>query len=189
MTREVGRNRGRPLLLSVRVLPRPEQALDIGLDPISWAGDGSIDIVSAGHFLGPTSLVDIPDYRDALPATVPLHGSIDRHGTDVSTRTAEHRRMARQFRKDKADGVLVFNFFTHREQGREPDWAVLEELGTPIRFRPTTSDMQIGTSTLPNGGSRSHIGPGPLDSPGSSASPARTESNPESLQWISSGSC
>jgi len=135
MTREAGRKRGRPLLLSVRVMPKPAQALDIGLDPVSWARDGSIDIVSAGHFLRPTSPVAIPDYREMLPATVPLYGSIDLHGTDVSTRTAEHRRMARQFWKDKADGVLVFNFFTPREQGREPDWAVLKELGDPDKIR------------------------------------------------------
>ena len=129
MTREVGRNRGRPLLLSVRVMSTPKQALAIGLDPMTWAREGLIDIVSAGHMLRPTSAVAIPEYRSALPASVPLYGSIDLHGSDASTRTAEYRRMARQFSKDKADGVLVFNFFTTREEGREPDWAVLKELG------------------------------------------------------------
>jgi hypothetical protein len=136
LTRQAGRNRGRPLLLSVRVMPAPAQALAIGLDPVTWAREGLIDIVSAGHFLRPTSAVAIPEYRNALPANVPLYGSIDLHGTDVSTRTAEHRRMARQFWKDKADGVLVFNFFTPREQGREPDWAVLKELGDPDKIPP-----------------------------------------------------
>jgi hypothetical protein len=131
MTRQVGRDRGRPLLLSVRVMPSPAQALAIGLDPIGWAREGLVDIVAAGHFLRPTSAVAIPEYRAALPANVPLYGSIDLHGTDASTRPAEHRRMARQYWKDKADGVLVFNFFTTREQGREPDWAVLKELGHP----------------------------------------------------------
>ncbi len=66
---------------------------------------------------------------------MPLYGSIDLLGTDLSTRTAEHRRMARQFWKDKADGILVFNFFTTREQGHEPDWAVLKELGDPDKIR------------------------------------------------------
>jgi hypothetical protein len=134
VTREVGRKRARPLLLSVRVPARPEQALAIGLDPAGWAQQGLIDIVSAGHFLRPTSPVAIVEYRRALPPSVALYGSIDLHGTDVSTRTAEHRRMARQFWKDGADGVLVFNFFTTREQGKEPDWAVLKELGDPAKI-------------------------------------------------------
>jgi hypothetical protein len=135
MTQQAGRKRGRPLLLSVRVMPKPEQAVDIGLDPISWAREGLIDIVSAGHFLRPTSRVAIPEYREALPARMPLYGSIDLHGTDLKTRTGEHRRMARQYWKDKADGILVFNFFTPREQGSEPDWAVLKELGDPDKIR------------------------------------------------------
>jgi hypothetical protein len=135
MTREVGRRRGRPLLLSVRVMPRPEQALAIGLDPVGWAREGLIDIISAGHFLRPTSPVAIAEYREALPANVPLYGSIDLHGTDPATRTAEHRRFARQFWRDGADGILIFNFFTTRERGIEPDWPVLKELGDPAKIR------------------------------------------------------
>jgi hypothetical protein len=135
VTQEIGRQRGRPLLLSVRVMPTPEQALAIGLDPVGWAREGLIDIVSAGHFLRPTYPVAIADYRKALPANVPLYGSIDLHGTDPATRTAEHRTFARQFWKDGADGILIFNFFTTRERGIEPDWPVLKELGDPAEIR------------------------------------------------------
>ena len=54
MTQEVGRQRGRPLLLSVRVMSSPEQSLAIGLDPVSWAREGLIDIVSTrGISCGP----------------------------------------------------------------------------------------------------------------------------------------
>lgn len=39
MTREAGMQRGRPILLSARVMARPEQNLAIGLDPFAWARD------------------------------------------------------------------------------------------------------------------------------------------------------
>lgn len=136
MTRDVGRARGRPLLLSVRVPQKPELSQAIGLDAIGWAKADLVDMVAAGHFLRPTSEVAIREYRAALPASVPLYGSIDLHGTDFATRTAEHRKMARQYYRDGADGVYVYNFFTTRERGSEPDWPVLRELGDPRKIPP-----------------------------------------------------
>ena len=136
ITNEVGRRRGRPLLLSVRVPSTPKQALAIGLDPMTWAREGLIDIVCAGHMQRPVSPVAITEYRSALPPSVPLYGSIDLHGGVASTRTAEYRRMAREFAQDKADGILLFNFFTTREEGIEPDWTVLKELRDSAKIPP-----------------------------------------------------
>ena len=34
MTKEVAKKRGRPILLSVRVMAKPEQNLGLGLDPV-----------------------------------------------------------------------------------------------------------------------------------------------------------
>src|SRR5262249_27687590 len=51
MTREVGRGRGRPLLLSVRVMARPAQSRGIGLDPATWAREGLVDFLVVSHCL------------------------------------------------------------------------------------------------------------------------------------------
>jgi hypothetical protein len=61
---------------------------------------------------------------------MPLYASIE-----VEPRAADYRRIARQFWKDGVGGILVFNFFTTREGGKEPDFALLKELANPARIR------------------------------------------------------
>ena len=82
MTREVGAKRGRPILLSVRVLDRPERDRAAGLDPGRWAAEGLIDFVTISHFLSEGKLaherfpLPVAEYRKLLPSQMPLYGSV-----------------------------------------------------------------------------------------------------------------
>jgi hypothetical protein len=133
MTRQVGQARGRPLLLSMRVLARPAQNKGVGLDPVGWARDGLLDMMVASHYLRNDFPLPIGEYRQLLPDNVPLYGSIE-----VEPTAADYRRVARQLWSDGVDGIMMFNFFTCREGGKEPEFALLRELGDP--------DLLNGTS-------------------------------------------
>ncbi len=130
MTRAIGRRRGRPLLLSARIMARPEQNRGIGLDPAAWVRDGLIDFVTVSHYLRNDFPLPIADYRKALPAGVPLYASIE-----VEPKADDYRRIARRLWADGVDGVMFFNFAAWREEGRELDFALVKELGDPARLR------------------------------------------------------
>lgn len=123
MTREVGAGRCRPLLLSARIMARPEQNLGLGLDPIGWAREGLLDFVTVSHYLRNTYPLPIAEYRAVLPPDMPLYASIE-----YETDPERYRSIARQLWRDGVDGIMVFNFFAAREGGREPPWDVLSEI-------------------------------------------------------------
>lgn len=125
LTNEIGRKRGRPILLSARIMAKPEQNLGLGLDPVSWSRDGLVDFVIASHYLRNDFPLPVAQYRTLLPAKMPLYGSIE--VTDSNT----YRQLARQLWSDGADGLMLFNYFTVRERGREPDFKLIRELSDP----------------------------------------------------------
>lgn len=129
MTNEVGRERGRPLLLSARVLAKPEQGLAIGLDPATWVREGLLDLITVSHYLRNDFRLPISQYRKLMP-DIPLYGSIE-----VDRDPEVFRRIARELWQDGVDGVLLFNFFTSREAGREPLFELLNELGDPDKIK------------------------------------------------------
>ncbi|NOY41614.1 MAG: family 10 glycosylhydrolase [Planctomycetes bacterium] len=131
MTREVGKKRGRPILLSARILARPEQNLGIGLDPISWAREGLLDFVIVSHYLHNNFPLPIKEYRRLLPHDMPLYASIE-----VERDAGKYREIAKQLYSDGVDGLLMFNFFTSRERGQEPDFKLLKELSNQKTILP-----------------------------------------------------
>jgi len=134
MMQDVGRRRGRPLLLSVRVMAKPEQNLALGLDPVTWAERGLIDIVVASHYLHNNFPLPIQEYRKQLPEQIPLYGSIE-----VEKEADRYRQIAKQLWKDGVDGIMMFNFFTCRQRGVEPEFSLLKELD---RGSPAASDRR-----------------------------------------------
>lgn len=132
MTREVGEKRGRPLKLSARILAKPEQNLAIGLDPIDWARQGLVDFLVVSHYLRNDFALPIAEFRQAIPDAIPLYGSIE-----VEPKEDTYRDIARQLWDDGADGVLMFNFFTRRQNGKEPPFELLNELGNPATIKST----------------------------------------------------
>ncbi len=126
MTREIARKRGRPLLLSARVLARPEPCTAAGLDPATWAREGWIDFVTVSHFLHNDFPLPVAEFRRLVPDGIPLYASIE-----VEPTADAYLRIADRLRRDGADGLMLFNFFTSREQGREPPFDVLKRIGPP----------------------------------------------------------
>jgi len=126
MVKEVGDTRGKPVLLTVRVMATPGQNLSIGLDPVTWAKEGLLDSVIISHYLHNNFPLPVQEYRALFPDRLPLYASIE-----VEKESDSYRKIARRLWADGVDGIMMFNFFTCRERGVEPDYAVLPEVGGP----------------------------------------------------------
>lgn len=140
MCREVGEERGRPLLLSARILARPEQNLAIGLDPFQWAREDLVDFVVVSHYLRNDFALPIAEFRSRLPADLPIYGSIE-----VERDVDAYRRIGRRLYNDGVDGILLFNFFTTREGGTEPPFSLLHELGDPATIQSIAEEKNSGS--------------------------------------------
>ncbi len=140
MLDEVGRERGRRLLLAVRppsnygrTPPTPESARELGCDVPDWVKSGWVDFVSVSEFLHERGDLPIAVWKQAIPA-VPVYGGIEctKAGEPKNLTADEYRDAATQLIKAGADGTYLFNFFTSREGGEnayEPPFEVLRELG------------------------------------------------------------
>ncbi len=65
-----------------------------------------------------------------LITNIPLYASIE-----VEKTADAYRPIARRLWDEGVDGLLMFNFFTWREGGREPPFAILNELGDPTKIK------------------------------------------------------
>ncbi len=139
MTREVGEKRGRPILLTARVMAKPEQNLGIGLDPVTWANEGLIDFVIVSHYLRNDFPLPVTEYRQLLPPSMPIYASIE-----VEPEQDTYRTMAWDLYQDGADGISLFNFFTTRERGEGPPFELLNELGEPTTIEPVAQEQKAG---------------------------------------------
>ena len=126
MTQAVSAQRGRPLLLSARIMARPEQNRAIGLDPVAWIEEDLLDLVVVSHYLRNDFPLPVKQYRELLPEEFPLYASIE-----VAPDAETYRSIARQLWQDGVDGIMLFNFFTTRERGEEPPFDIIRELGDP----------------------------------------------------------
>jgi hypothetical protein len=148
MLDEVGRERGRRLILGVRVPsnfgdspPTPETARKIGCDVPAWAKRGWVDYVAVSEFLFERGDLPIEQWKQVITA-VPVYGGIEcTRGSGQKNLTAdEYRHAAKKLIEKGSDGVYLFNFFTSREGGEnayEPPFEVLDELGvSPSERQP-----------------------------------------------------
>ncbi len=130
MTREVGKKRGRPLLLSARVMARPRQNISIGLDPVTWAKEDLIDFIEVSHYLRNDFPLPIKEYRKLMPDHLPIYASIE-----VEKKNETYYRIAGQLYNEGVDGLMMFNYFTRREGGKEPDFSLFKELSDPTKVK------------------------------------------------------
>jgi lysophospholipase L1-like esterase len=140
MLDEVGRKRGRRLVLSVRppsnfgrTPPTPETARTLGCDVPAWVKHGWVDFVAVSEFLHERGDLPFDKWKQAI-TTVPVYGGIEctKGGSAKNLTADEYRHAATQLNKAGADGVYLFNFFTSREGGKatyEPPFEVLNDLG------------------------------------------------------------
>lgn len=125
MARQVGEARDRPLLVSARILARPELNLAIGLDPSAWVKEGLVDFVTVSHYLHNNFPLPVAEYREVLPG-IPIYGSIE-----LEDSVDRYRAVARDLWAQGTDGIMLFNFFIPRENGKQPPFELLQELGEP----------------------------------------------------------
>ena len=139
MLDDVGRERGRRLVLSVRPPsnggnppPTPETARQRGCDVPAWVRNGWVDFVGVSEFLFERGDLPIDQWKQAIK-TVPVYGGIEctRGGGQKNLTADEYRAAAIHLLKKKSDGIYLFNFFTSREEGEkayEPPFEVLKDL-------------------------------------------------------------
>ena len=128
MTEDVGRKRGRPMLIAVRIPDSVAYAKAIGLDVVRWLEDDLIDIVTGGGYfhLEPwENLValgkehDVPVYACFVSRRV-MGGGEPEAGTDIKLWRGEALRAW----KAGVDGIYTFNRF-------DPSDQLFRELGDP----------------------------------------------------------
>ena len=148
MLDDVGRERGRRLVLAVRApsnygrTPTTlESSLALGCDVPAWVKNGWVDFVTVSEFLCTRYDMPLRQWKDAI-CEVPVYGGIEALNPDLKTYLSpeEYRRAARHLWAEGADGIYLFNFFCQREDGEEtgqdpePPFEVLKELGDPNRL-------------------------------------------------------
>ena len=119
-----GRERGRPLLIAVRVMDSPELSLDMGLDLVSWLKEDLVDLVIVGEVaLAPWE----ETIRLAHRYGVPVYPCIRRSMMGEERASLESfRAQALTAWKQGADGIYLFNLFPDENHDRK-----YRELGDP----------------------------------------------------------
>jgi len=130
LTDKASKKRGHKVMVTARVMAKPEQNKQLGLDPVAWAENGSLDFLIVSHYLRNDFDLPIKQYRNMLPKGLPIYGSIE-----VEPKAERYRELAGNLHKAKVDGIYLFNYFTCRERGNEPDFDLAEELADPANFK------------------------------------------------------
>jgi hypothetical protein len=129
MTEAAAAKKGHPVRLGVRVPSRPETAEGMGLDAVTWAKEGLIDVlVATPRWATLEFAIPIPAWRERLgDAKVTLLGGIEVRyqptpggpATTVSPELAAGAAMA--VLAQGADAVYLFNYFQHGHPAWTPD--------------------------------------------------------------------
>jgi hypothetical protein len=110
MVLEVGRNRGRPLLLAAKVPQNLKGCHVDGFDVAAWCGKGLVDVLT----LGSRSIdVDLADFRRIAGRNVKLQPCFDDHHTTDGYRYAPIEVLRGVFAnwwQQGADSVVTFNW-------------------------------------------------------------------------------
>ena len=143
MANEVGAKRGRRILLSARIMAKPEQNIAIGLDPFAWAQEDLLDFITISHYLHNNYSLPVQEYREKLPKDFPLYASIE-----VEKEDETFRNLAQPLWKNKIDGIMLFNFFTTRMSGVEPPFHIITEIGSPQIQQHMPAPLIVGGDSL-----------------------------------------
>jgi len=76
----------------------------------------------------------LPAARGRIPETLAGRLSTDA-SIEVEETAAAYRSIAKRLWNEGVDGIMLFNFFTWREGGKEPPFELLHELGDPAKIR------------------------------------------------------
>ena len=109
---DVGRKRGKRLVLAARVPSDPAQCEEIGCDAAQWAARGWIDFLTVSEMLLVRYDLPIRPWKERI-RNIPIYGSIESTaGPEIEQylKAADYRRAARHLWRDGADGIYLFNF-------------------------------------------------------------------------------
>ncbi|MCA9041958.1 MAG: hypothetical protein KDA65_16510 [Planctomycetaceae bacterium] len=118
-----------PVLLTARVMARPDQNEQLGLDVKRWAQDGLIDFLVVSHHQRNDFPLPIKEYREILPENFPLYGAVQ-----FEESPERYREIVGDLKEKQTDGIYLFNYFQCRLHGRRPDFDFAKEIGT--QFQP-----------------------------------------------------
>ena len=126
---EIGEERGRPLLLSVRSPDDLELSLGIGLDLDAWMREGLVDMLILGGGYAHFSLPVAKMARAAHAYGVPLYPCVNNPGQLMDGKGTEMTRaLATKWYAGGADGIYFWNLTAPWEQIRdEARWRALRK--------------------------------------------------------------
>jgi hypothetical protein len=146
---EHGRQRGRPILLAMRVPDSIDLCLDAGLDPETWARHGWMDLLMAGSGLMTFSIPMSEWTQLGHQHGIAVYGCIDRiaapFGTghpkfdsrdpetdlDAPGRYDAVHAAAARFWDAGVDGICLYNWHTHHGPTDPRDYGKLPEVARP----------------------------------------------------------
>lgn len=170
MTEEVGRERGRPILVAVRVPDSVEFSREVGLDIERWLADGLVDIlITTGYFrLNPWEYSVDLGHRYGVPVYAGLSDARVRGETRFRRHSVQsYRGRAMNAWAAGADGIYTFNLFA-------PASPIFREIGDPAVL--ATLD-KLYFATVRNGNPNSWLAQGARHR----TVPVLTPSNPASI--------
>lgn len=117
--------RGHTITLSVRLLPKPSESRNLGMEADVWAKEGIVDvIVTCNHRASIDFDIPLAEWRtwtgDKVPIFPGADSGIAENGKRRFANFEEYRRWARIMHERGAKGLYLFNLFQHPQDG--PVW-------------------------------------------------------------------
>ena len=136
-----GEQRGRPMLLAMRVPDSPAQSLAVGLDAETWIREGWMDVVIAGFGGAPFSFPLADWVRMGHESGVPVYGCIGNDGR-FGSKPEAIRATAQRYWSEGVDGIYLFNHFYDRMDSiDDSDYELLPGWPGPLRPQDTLYDI------------------------------------------------
>lgn len=108
---EIGRKRGRPIVLATRLADTPEKSMQLGLDSPTWLKEGLLDVLIAGQGFAPWGGAWKKYAELAETYDVPLYPAFDGSMIYHFPKVELMRGAAMSFWYNRASGIYLFNPF------------------------------------------------------------------------------
>ncbi len=156
ITDEVGKRRGRPLELGVRLPPQVAQCRNLGFDPVAYAKERLVDFITITPFLHNFASVPVRTFRAALgDDALPIYAGTMSHEIGGPLSHGAFKASAANCFREGADGLVLFNYFYGHEKpepvGRVcfgPCRLLLQELGDADRLRGRNKVYSAGVREI-----------------------------------------
>ena len=134
MLEEIGRKKGRKLLLSVRVPATLAECGPHGYDVVTYCREGLVDILCPTDFILNDPHLPVEQFSELTKGTgillMPTLHAPAGWNTGWSS-TDNLRSLAHSYYAQGADGISVYNWFTPCEYNRPENFQALEEVSDP----------------------------------------------------------